>query len=66
MVQKLRVHLPLLRVTERGMLPLLADRARSECARSMRAVGSTYTNFAVIELEGEEERAPTEATSLIS
>ena len=40
------------------MLPLLADRAQSECARSMRAVGSTCTHSAMIELEGEEERAP--------
>jgi hypothetical protein len=30
------------------MLPLLADRARSECARSMRAVGRTCTHSARI------------------
>ena len=27
-------------------LPLLADRARSECVRSMRAIGSPYTHSA--------------------
>ena len=63
------------------MLPLLADRARSECARlgeervsarsggrvrRMRAAGSTCTHSAVIELEGEEEKAPTKVTFLIS
>ena len=36
------------------MLPLLADHARSECARSMRAVGRTCTHSAVIEVEEEE------------
>ena len=45
------------------MLPLLADRARSECARSMRAVGSTCTHSAVLEGE-EEERPPTKAAFL--
>ena len=38
------------------MLTLLADRARSECARSMRAVGSTCTRSAVIEV-GERRKA---------
>ena len=45
------------------MLPLLADRARSECARSIRAVGSTCTHSAVIEGE-EEERPSTKAAFL--
>ena len=47
------------------MLRLLADRARSECARSMRAVGSTCTHSAVIEV-GKEERPPTKAAFLLS
>jgi len=52
-------------VKEAGqMLPLLADRARSECARSMRAVGSTCTHSAVIKI-GEEERPPTKAAFLL-
>jgi hypothetical protein len=31
------------------MVPVLAERARSECARSMRAGGSTYTHSVRIE-----------------
>jgi len=39
-------------VKEAGqMLPLLADRARSECARSMRAVGSTCAHSTGKEVE---------------
>jgi len=45
------------------VLPLLADRARSECARSMRAVGSTPTTPAgSISHSAEWERVRRKAT----
>ena len=47
------------------IFPLLADRARSECARSMRAVGSTCTHSAIIEVK-EKERPLTKVAILFS
>lgn len=48
------------------VVPVLADRARSEFALSMREVGSTYTHSRGGREIEEEERPPTKVALLLS